>query len=367
MAAAWRSALMSGRVLRARPLGRRYQGDTLCSELSSDSTASDLGACVAETVAVWGNVLVMQVSCVHCPHVLWPFHAHAFLTDSLLLFCSFLQFVDHSCEPAHCDDVRDVSRVLAFCDSRLVRLTAALAGATCSAISCWSHRYSLSTARADSESRANQVKRTLDYITNYFVLPPPLNAPILAVLLPIWAVQVSFHRMCCSPRDENGRPPPNVASHLLATLATPHKSRDDVLLLKDIRKSQPMLLSHAREPPGLLFERMTSPQRHFSVLTGLELIHSEVESLARTVGVLQRTLLKRTAALASADLSNEDDADAASQRASTVVAGAFADQAASSGRGRQHTLTSGSSTFDDANEAVGSGINRRRPTDRTPS
>mmetsp|Transcript_20624 Transcript_20624/g.48406 ORF Transcript_20624/g.48406 Transcript_20624/m.48406 type:complete len:1424 (-) Transcript_20624:31-4302(-) len=209
-----------------------------------------LGACMVETVTVWGNVLIMQII--------------------------------------------------------LVNLLIAMMSET----------YSLSTQSAHVESRSHQVKRTFDYISNYFVVPPPLNAPFLCVLIPLWASQMAWHRFCCHP-PVDGKPRPTVASRLLTTLATQHSSRDDVLFLSDMRKAQPALMRRGQQlvGPDLLFERMSSSQRHWYTLNGLETVRNEVEQVGRAVAANFARLARARVADAAATPAGGGDSRAGTPRA----------------------------------------------------
>lgn len=211
-----------------------YMSENICSRVTDDAQGADvlgspelMGACIAETVVVWGNVLIMQII--------------------------------------------------------LVNLLIAMMSET----------YSDSKLRADEESKSNQVKRTVEYILYYFPLPPPFNAPILVVLIPIWAVQFirqsySHSRSASLDPEGNAVRERTVAWYFLAQLATPHASRDDVLFLSDIRKSQPVLPRQVGEAPGLLFERIPESQRHLHLLNGLEALRVDLESVARGVNRLSR-------------------------------------------------------------------------------
>jgi hypothetical protein len=118
-------------------------------------------------------------------------------------------------------------------------------------------------------------------------VPPPFNAPILAVLVPTWCAQVVYHGLAYPA----GEQPDNVASHRLARLATAHASRDDVLILSELRKAQTELLRDAFEAPSLAFERMSEAQRHVGGLGGLELLRGELDTVAKAVGRLARVVV----------------------------------------------------------------------------
>jgi len=194
-----------------------------------DDRATAVAACVAETLVIWVNVLILQVI--------------------------------------------------------LVNLLIAMMSGT----------YTDESARADIDSKAERVKRTLDYIRHYHPVPPPINTPILLVLIPVWAVQSMIH--ACSGRwggNDASSPPPSrdwlISRQMLVEIGTPHKMRDDVLLLSEIRKDQGEFRAASGSSPGVGHERMSDAERHVQMLRSIEAVRKEVGQVSTRIDVMQLAL-----------------------------------------------------------------------------
>lgn len=74
----------------------------------------------------------------------------------------------------------------------------------------------------------------------------------------------------------------------LTRIATPQNSRNDVLILAEMRRTGPQV-NEDLEEPGLLFDRLTSSQRHFHILTSLASLRGELRNLSRVTRDVHRT------------------------------------------------------------------------------